>query len=120
MKRKVFLKISGMFLLLFLLIFLFIYQIRNSIMGLKPIATYKQYRIFGIIGQKGLPCAEAIEILDSDEKYEYYFPCLKSHKIYFISDEEKILVKEAYDRKIITKEELFELGIVNRMVKVNE
>lgn len=89
----------------------------QTFMGLTPKATYKEYKIYDVIEQKGWPCAEAIEILASDERYDYYFNCLKSDKIYFVSDFEVIKVHEVYNRGIITKEELYELGIINRMVR---
>ncbi|MDD3048681.1 MAG: hypothetical protein PHQ89_01655 [Bacilli bacterium] len=83
--------------------------------GLNPIATYKGYDIYDIIKQKDLACAEMIEILDSDDTYQYYFNCLRSGSIYFANKDEIIKVKEAYSRGIITKEKLYELGIVDRM-----
>jgi hypothetical protein len=106
--------------LLIILLSLYFYQYSNSFIGLNPIATYKEYKIYDLVRQKGLACAEAIEILDSDESYDYYFECLKSNKIYFISNKETLNVKDAYKRGIITKEELCDLGIVGRMVKINE
>jgi hypothetical protein len=108
--------------ILSLLVIIFGLKLRSGnhlFMGLEPKAVYKQYKIYDIIEQKGLACAEAVQILASDETYEYYFNCLKSDKIYFVSDEEVIKVYEAYDRKIITKEELYDLGIVDRLVKNN-
>lgn len=84
-------------------------------LGLKPKAIYKDYKIYDIIEQKGLACAEALEILDSDYKYDYAFSCLKSSKIYFVNDKKVINVHEAYNKKIITKEELYKLNIVIRI-----
>ena len=86
--------------------------------GLEPKATYKGYKIYDLVEQKHLMCAEAIEILDSDNQYDYYFNCLKSGNIYFVNDKEIIKVRDAYNRGIITKEKLYELGIVDRMVKL--
>jgi hypothetical protein len=97
---------------------MFYYQYKDSFIGLNPIATYREYKIYDLVKQRHLACAEAIEILDSDEEYDYYFECLKSDKIYFVSDKETLKVKEAYKRGIITKEELYNLGIVKRMVKI--
>lgn len=85
-------------------------------MGLEPKAIYKEYKIYDVVEQKGLACAEAIEILASDNEYVYYFNCLKSDKIYFVSNNEVMRVKEVYERDIITKEKLYELGIISRMV----
>lgn len=99
-----------------------IFMFKNTdqlFMGLEPKAIYKEYKIYDVVEQKGLACAESIEILDSDETYDYYFNCLKSAKIYFVSDSEVINIHEAYSRKIITKEKLYELGIIDRMVKSN-
>jgi hypothetical protein len=104
--------------LLIILLSLFFYQYTNSFIGLNPIATYKEYKIYDLVKQKGLACAEAIEILDSDENYDYYFECLKSNKIYFVSDKETLNAIEIYKKGIITKEELYSLGIVNRMVRI--
>ncbi|MDD2203086.1 MAG: hypothetical protein PHT75_01145 [Bacilli bacterium] len=112
----------GIIVILVILVIVFGFKLKNGdhlFVGLEPKAHYKQYRIYDIIEQKGLACAEAIEILASDETYEYYFNCLKSDRIYFVSDEEVIKVHEAYDRKIITKEELYDLGIIDRLVKTD-
>jgi hypothetical protein len=98
-----------------ILLIMFFYELNNSFIGLNPITTYEGYKIYDIVKQRGLACAEAIEILDSDEIYDYYFDCLRSSKIYFVSDKEAITIHEAYDRGIISKEKLYELGIVDRM-----
>jgi hypothetical protein len=82
--------------------------------GLSPKAIYGSYKIYDLVEQRGLMCAEALEILDQDERYEYYFNCLKSGQIYLVSDTETILVRDAYQRGIITKEKLYELKIVDR------
>jgi hypothetical protein len=82
--------------------------------GLSPKAIYEEYEIYDLVEQRGLACAEAIEILDQDNRYEYYFNCLKSDQIYLVSDSEIILVKDAYKQGIITKEKLYELGIIDR------
>jgi hypothetical protein len=105
--------------LIIILLCIYFYQYSTSFVGLNPIATYKEYKIYDLVKQKGLACAEAIEILDSDNEYDYYFECLKSDKIYFVSDKEILKVKEAYKNGIITKEELYDLGIVKRMVRLN-
>lgn len=92
--------------------------IGSEFSDLEPKAVFGNYKIYDLIEQKGLMCAEAIEILGSDEKYSYYFSCLKSGQIYLVSDEEIIKVKNAYDAGIITKEELYDLNIVERMEKL--
>jgi hypothetical protein len=104
--------------IIIILLCIFLYWDNNLFIGLNPIATYKDYKIYDLVEQRHLACAEAIEILDSDEEYDYYFSCLKSDKIYFVSDKETIKVKEAYKMGIITKENLYDLGIVKRMVKI--
>lgn len=119
MEKKV---LYGIIAVLTVLVIVFGLKLKNGdhlFVGLEPKAIYKQYKIYDIIEQKGLACAEAVEILASDATYDYYFNCLKSDKIYFVSDEEVIKVLEAYDRKIITKEELYDLGIVDRLVKAD-
>lgn len=87
--------------------------------GLEPKATYKGYKIYDLVEQRGLACAEMIEILDQDTKYDYYFDCLKSSQIYFVSKDETINIHTAYARKIITKEKLYELKIISRMERTN-
>lgn len=84
-------------------------------LGLEPKATYKGYKIYDLVEQRHLACAEAIEILDHDDKYDYYFNCLRSSQIFFVSKDEVINIHTAYQRKIITKEELYRLGIISRM-----
>lgn len=109
------------FLISILVLILSIVPANNQMfMGLQPKVIYKGYKIYDIVEQKGLACAEAIEILDRDNVYDYYFNCLKSDRIYFVSDNEVIKVREAYNKGIITKEKLYELGIVDRMVRLNE
>ena len=83
--------------------------------GLAPKATYKGYKIYDIVEQRHLACAEAIEILDHDQTYDYYFDCLKSSQIYFVSKTQVMNVHDAYNKKIISKEELYKLGIISRM-----
>jgi len=85
--------------------------------GLTPKANYQNYKIYDLIEQKGLACAEAIEFLGNDETYDYYFNCLKSDQIYFVSDEEVIKVKTFYEAGNISLQELFNLNIISRMEK---
>lgn len=87
----------------------------NLFYGLEPKATYNGYKIYDLIEQKGLPCAEAVEILDSDNTYDYYFNCLKSDNIYLVKNSVKIKVKDAYKRGIISIEWLYRLDIIDRV-----
>lgn len=86
--------------------------------GLKPKASYQDYKIYDLIEQKGLACAEAIEFIGNDENYDYYFNCLKSDQIFFVNDEEVIKVKTFYEAGYISLEELYNLNIIDRMEKV--
>ena len=85
--------------------------------GLKPKASYQNYKIYDLIEQKGLACAEAIEFIGNDDSYDYYFNCLKSDQIFFVSDEEVIKVKTFYEAGYISLEELYNLNIIDRMEK---
>lgn len=114
MKKGIIILLSITFLI-FIILMIFFCLNKDMFRGLTPKATYKEYKIYDIVEQKGLACAEAIEILDSDLNYDYYFNCLKSDRIYLVSDKEVIKVKEAYRRGIINKESLYELKIVDRM-----
>lgn len=102
---------------LLIIVFSILALSEERFMGLEPKAIYRGYKIYDIIEQKGLACAEMVEYLDSDNKYDYYFPCLKSSQIYFVNDEAVINVREAYKKRIITLEKLYELNIVDRMVR---
>lgn len=85
--------------------------------GLQPKSTYREYKIFDLIEQRGLACAESIEFIGNDSKYDYYFNCLKSSQIFFVSDEEVIKVKNFFNAGLITLEELYNLKIIDRMEK---
>lgn len=91
---------------------------KDMFMGLKPKAIYEEYKIYDIVEQKGLACAEAVEYLGSDGMFDYYFPCLKSATIYFVKDGDVINVHEAYEKGIINLQKLYELDIVDRMVSL--
>lgn len=104
---------------LLLIVLTFSYQPKDLFYGLKPKVTFGEYKIYDIVEQRNLACAEMIEILDSDEIYEYYFNCLRSDQIYFVSETEIIKVKTFYKAGLITKEQLYELKIIDRMLKVN-
>lgn len=84
---------------------------------LEPKAVYGNYEIYDLIEQNMLACAEAIEYLDTDSNYQYYFNCLKSDQIFFVSDEEIIKVKHFYAAGLISLNELYELKIIDRMEK---
>ena len=84
---------------------------------LEPKAVYGDYEIYDLIEQNNLACAEAIEYLDTDDRYQYYFDCLRSDQIFFVSDEEIIKVKHFYAAGLISLEELFRLDIIDRMEK---
>jgi hypothetical protein len=86
--------------------------------GLKPKASYQNYKIYDLIEQKGLACAEAIEFIGNDDSYDYYFNCLKSDQIFFVNDEEVIKVKTFYEAGLISLEELYNLNIIDRMEKI--
>ena len=84
---------------------------------LEPKAIYGDYEIYDLIEQNKLACAEAIEYLDTDANYQYYFNCLKSDQIFFVSDEEIIKVKHFYAVGLISLNDLYELKIIDRMEK---
>lgn len=86
--------------------------------GLKPKASYQNYKIYDLIEQKGLACAEAIEFIGNDDSYDYYFNCLKSDQIFFVNDEEVIKVKTFYEAGLISLEELYNLNIIDRLEKI--
>lgn len=85
--------------------------------GLQPKSNYQIYKIYDLIEQRGLACAEAIEYIGEDPKYDYYFNCLKSDQIFFVSDEEVIKVKNFFEAGLISLEELYNLKIIDRMNK---
>lgn len=85
--------------------------------GLQPKAIYNEFKIYDLIEQKALACAEAIEYIGNDPTYDYYFNCLKSDQIFFVSDEEVIKVKTMFAAGHITLETLYELKIIDRMTK---
>jgi hypothetical protein len=82
--------------------------------GLSPKAIYGDYKIYDLVEQRNLMCAEAIEFLEITEEYEYYFNCLKSDQIFLVGNNQVIKVKVAYDAGIIDAETLYELGIISR------
>ncbi len=85
--------------------------------GLQPKAVFNDYKIYDLIEQRNLACAEAIEFIGNDPNYDYYFNCLRSDQIFFVSDEEVIKVKTMFEAGHITLEKLYELKIIDRMEK---
>ena len=83
--------------------------------GLTPKLYYQDYAIYDLVEQRGLACAEALEIIGNDHTYDYYLSCWKSEQIYFVNEDEVIKIKHAYLAGIITLQELYDLGIVGRM-----
>jgi len=85
--------------------------------GLQPKAVFNDYKIYDLIEQRNLACAEAIEFIGNDPTYDYYFNCLRSDQIFFVSDEEVVKVKTMFEAGHITLEKLYELKIIDRMEK---
>ena len=62
-------------------------------------------------------CDQALEKFYEDDKYEYYFPCIKSGNVlihfgkYFSGEEMQMPVKEALTKKYVTIEQLQEKGL---------
>jgi hypothetical protein len=114
MKKFIILSLTAIFIIFIVLMVECMNRNDDMFYGLNPKAIYNEYKIYDIVEQKGLPCAEAIEILATDSKYEYYFNCLKSDQIYLVKGDTVIKVKDAYNKGIITKEKLYELRIIDR------
>jgi hypothetical protein len=85
--------------------------------GLEPLAVHDGYAIYDLVAQRQLMCAEALEWLDEDARYTYYFPCLKSAQIFFVSEREVIDVQNAYRAGIVDLNTLFELNLILRVAK---
>lgn len=120
MKKEILMLIIMIMLTLVVILFLVIKKENNLFYGLEPLTTFKEYKVYDIVKQKNLPCAMALEILATDDEYQYYFDCLRSDQIYFVGNNEILKVHHMYDLKLVTKEELFELGIVGRTEIINE
>lgn len=114
MKKFIILSLTSIFIIFIVLVVECMNRNEDIFYGLTPKAIYNEYKVYDIVEQKNLPCAEAIEILARDDKYEYYFNCLKSDQIYLVNEDTIIKVKDAYNRGIITKEKLYELKIIDR------
>lgn len=122
MKKLLILLILSLVGIIIVSLLMFFENVNNNDLfyGLEPKATYKEYKIYDIVEQRQLACAEMIEILIEDDQYTYYFNCLKSDQIYLVSKDEIIKVKNAYNANIISKETLYELDIIDRMEKAYE
>lgn len=92
-------------------------NIVDKFSGLEAKTTFEQYKIYDLVEQKNLACAEMIEFIGNDTEYQYYFNCLKSDQIYFVSQDEIIKVKHFYNAGLISLEKLYELKIIDRMEK---
>lgn len=89
----------------------------DNFKSLPPKATFEQYKIYDLVEQNNLQCAEMIEFIGDDPVYNYYFTCLKSDQIFLVNDIEAIRVKNAFAAGLITLEQLYELNIIARMEK---
>lgn len=57
-------------------------------------------------------CAEALEKFYEDEKFEYYFTCMKSGSVYVkFANSNKMLVVTALEEELVTIEELLDAGL---------
>lgn len=101
-----------------ILVMLYVIQKDNEFFGLKPLYEYNGYKIYDIVKQKGLACAEAIEFFPDQvmNGYQYYFDCLKSDQIYMVKDGVSIKIKDAYNQGLISIEKMYEFGLVERMI----
>lgn len=102
------------------IIFYAIYSIKkeDSFLGLKPLYEYNGYKIYDLVKQKNLACAEAIEYFPNQviNGYQYYFECLKSDQIYMVKDGVSIKIKDAYNQGLIPIEKMYEFKLVGRMI----
>jgi hypothetical protein len=85
--------------------------------GLEPKARFMNFAVYDLVEQKQLICAEAVEFLDEDDNYQYYFNCLKSDQIFFVSDDEVIKIRHFYQAGLIDLNTLYQLRLVDRMRK---
>ena len=57
-------------------------------------------------------CQEALEKFYEDDKYIYYFPCIKSNSVYVkLADGNKMLVTKALEEEKVTINELIKAGL---------
>jgi hypothetical protein len=83
--------------------------------GLEPKAVVNGYRIYDIVEQKGLPCAEALDFVGMDTQYQYYLSCLRKDQIYLVSSQKTVKLEDAIKDGIITLQQLYESNIISRM-----
>lgn len=120
MMKKYFIIMGITILAIIIVLILMAFKSDDLFYGLSPKAVYGEYKIYDLVEQRNLACAEMIEMIGSDDTYDYYFNCLRSDQIYLVSKDEIIKVKVAMAAGIITKEKLYELGIIDRMERVYE
>lgn len=116
-------RIKTLFVLAFILIlcigilFVITFNLNKmSFFGLQPVAFYNGYRIYDLVKQKKLPCAEMVEYYPSEmiDGYQYYFPCLKSNQIIMVKKNQVIKIKDAYQQGLISIEKMYEFGLIER------
>jgi hypothetical protein len=83
--------------------------------GLQPKAVFDGYKIYDLVEQRGLPCAEALDYVGMDSQYHYYLSCLRKEQIYLVSPQKTVKLTDAIEDGIITLKQLFELKIISRM-----
>ncbi len=88
--------------------------------GLDPIAKYDGYAIYDLVEQKGLMCAEMIEVLGTVDGHDYYLSCLKGSNILFIKDDIKLNIYDVLEDNLISLEKLYELNIIDKMDVIYE
>jgi len=87
--------------------------------NLEPKAQLNGYKIYDLVEQKGLMCAEAIEFVGENDEYEYYLSCLKGDSIFVVKENRVLLLKDAISQKIFTLDQLVDLNIIGKMAKNN-
>jgi hypothetical protein len=83
--------------------------------GLQPKAVFDGYKIYDLVEQRGLPCAEALDYVGMDTQYQYYLSCLRKEQIYLVSSQKTVKMTDAIEDGIITLKQLYELKIISRM-----
>lgn len=118
MNRKL-ITITSIVLILVMIIIFYIWKLNDPVFGLKPLVQNDDYQIYDLVKQKILTCENKKYFFTISNDYEYYFECDKDELIYIIKDGVKLSVWDAYIKKVITPEQLYELGIVGRR-NINE